>query len=95
MVNQPYVKEYGKDGKVRNPITKENPYLHPFKSRSEFRAEKRNYRFKSNKKGISLSVIGTFKYKKVMQRVPLYQYPKDPFKGEVIGYKTVNHSISI
>jgi hypothetical protein len=89
MKNTPYVKKYGNNGLVANPITKQNPYLHQHENTIDVRNSMKNS--KNNKKGIRLVVRnlgkGVFaKYKVVTQ---FFQKPN--FKGK----KQINHYIPV
>ena len=65
MQNIPYVKTFDKDGKLENPIG--GFYSPAFPNR---KTRRQKYpRFRGNNKGISLTVVKTQKYKRVMQLI--------------------------
>ena len=94
-MNTPYVKKFDKNGQLINPI--EGIY----KSESQNRSERRRKptRFRGNKKGISLTIVKTEKYKRVIQLIQVIQKDK---KGKPLPQtvennhtkiKTVNHYV--
>ena len=68
-MNTPYVKTFDEQGLVSNEITKNNPYVNNSSNRKKRRELLQKNRFNGNKKGISISVIGGFKYKRIVQLV--------------------------
>ena len=67
MRNEPYVKKYNKDGECINPIGA--GYFHHFSNRKERRKPLGSHKFMGNHKGIPLTVVGTQKYLRVVQRI--------------------------
>ena len=65
MQNIPYVKTFDKDGKLENPI--DGFYSPAFPNRKTRR--QKSPRFRGNNKGVSLTVVKTQKYKRVMQLI--------------------------
>lgn len=66
-MNKTYIRQFNSDGTVSNPIT--GSYLHSFNNRSQRR--QKPLRFMSNRKGVSLTVTGKLKYKRVIQKITL------------------------
>lgn len=65
MQNIPYKKTFNKDGKLENPI---DGFCSPAFPNSKARRQK-SPRFRGNNKGVSLTVVKTQKYKRVMQLI--------------------------
>ena len=65
MQNIPYKKTFNKDGKLENPI--DGFYSPAFPNRKTRR--QKAPRFRGNNKGVSLTVVKTQKYKRVMQLI--------------------------
>lgn len=83
MKNEPYFK-VERDGKVLNPITKNNPFLHDSPNRRERREHLNQPRHRGNNKGIALTVIGKWKYNKFQQLI-----------NTKTGVKVINHSLPV
>lgn len=64
-MNTPYKKTFDKDGKLENPI--DGFYSPAFPNRKTRR--QKSPRFRGNNKGVSLTVVKTQKYKRVMQLI--------------------------
>ena len=64
-MNQPYVKEYDENGKLKNPIKKSYPQ--PFENRIKRR--EKEARFMHNRKGFNMVVHKTTAYHKQLQYV--------------------------
>ena len=64
-MNTPYVKTFDKDGKLENPSI--GFYSPAFLNRKTRR--QKVPRFRGNNKGVSLTVVKTQKYKRVMQLI--------------------------
>lgn len=86
-MNKPYVKEY-KDGKLTNPI--KSVYNSEFPNRSARR--NKPTRFRGNQKGISLTVVKTEKYKRVIQLIQIIEKDK---KGKPLAQTVENNHIKI
>jgi len=65
--NKPYVKEYDENGNVTNEITKANPFLAKHPNRKQRKESMKKKRFMGNKKGISLTVLKTGKFRRHIQ----------------------------
>ena len=85
-MNKPYVKEY-KDGKLINPI--ESVYNSEFPNRAARRYKPT--RFRGNQKGISLTVVKTEKYKRVIQLIQIIEKDK---KGKPLAQTVENNHIT-
>jgi len=68
-MNKPYVKIYDSNGKVKNEITKNNPYITEGDNRRERREYMNEPRFIGNGKNYHLTVINKEKFKRVLQKV--------------------------
>lgn len=78
--NVPYVKVM--DGnKITNPITKDNPYLHPFKSREKPKKPR------NNKKGVRLLIVN-YGFGKIYKH-----YVFDQIISTKSGNKTITHYV--
>lgn len=86
-MNKPYVKEY-KDGKLINPIVSEYKSEFPNRKDRRFKPD----RFRGNQKGISLSVVKTDKYKRVIQLIQIIEKDK---KGKPLAQTVENNHIRI
>lgn len=64
-MNIPYKKTFDKDGKLENPI---DGFCSPAFPNRKTRRQK-TPRFRGNNKGVSLTVVKTQKYKRVMQLI--------------------------
>ena len=85
-MNIPYVRMYDKNGEFMNPII--GFYKSDFPNRKQRREKIK--RFRGNKKGISLSVVKTQKYKRVMQLIQIIEKDK---KGNPIQQTVENNHI--
>ena len=104
MKNRPYVKIYDSDGYVINPISKHYPYLNVSMNRSQRKGAKGSNRHKGNNKGNSIVVVGTVKYFKYLQVIPMYVVKvkdaiacgvKESYTVKVFaGNKTIKHSVA-
>lgn len=99
--NQPYKKIINEEGDLANPISKYNPYLHLFPSRSQRRKMlKLGKEPKNNKKGIRLVVtkVGVkdfIKTKVVRQHIPKSYTPVFSHCGLFIENELENNSRTI
>ena len=104
MENRPYVKIYDANGEVTNPITKHNPHLNVSMSRSQRKEAIGSKRHRGNNKGNAIVVVGTVKYFKYLQVIPMYVAKvkdaivcgvKESYTVRVFaGNKTIEHSIA-
>lgn len=94
-MNIPYVKKFNENGELINPIT--SVYASEFPNRFERR--RKPTRFKGNKKGISLTIVKTEKYKRVIQLIQIiekneYNKPKpQTVENNHVTIKRINHYI--
>ena len=58
MTNKPYVKKFDNHGKLENPITKDQPYLHPT---STTRSKKREFKYLTVRNILTGAYIGEVK----------------------------------
>ena len=75
-MNIPYVKQYNEVGEVINPLAKKRDrngkLTAAYDSKITMNRRQRNereVRFKGNKKGVSLTVAGRFRYTRVIQEI--------------------------
>ena len=87
-MNVPYVKKFNENGELTNPIS--GVYKSEFQNRSERR--KKPTRFRGNKKGISLTVVKTEKYKRVIQIIQVIEKGR---RGKPIQQTVENNHIKI
>lgn len=85
-MNIPYVKKFNKNGELTNPIS--GVYKLEFQNRSERR--RKPTRFRGNKKGVSLTIVKTEKYKRVIQLIQIIEKDK---KGRPIPQTVENNHI--
>lgn len=87
-MNQPYVKQLNGKGQVVNLITKDNPYLNYYENRSSKKLKIRNQRHRGNNKGYAIVIVGTMKYFKSLQVIPVF------IKGIFKGNRVIEHSLT-
>jgi len=75
--NQPYVKQYDNTGKLLNPITKNNPYLHQFPSEFKKRQEEKYIIVYHESLGWNKILVSKYKFD-----TRFYTKSKTDFKGE-------------
>ena len=86
-MNTPYVKKFDKNGKLTNEI--KSVYESEFPNRKERRSKPK--RFKGNKKGISLTVVKTEKYKRVSTLIQnIIKGKKQTVENNHIQRKVIN-----
>jgi len=95
MQNIPHVKTFDKDSKLENPI--DGFYSPAFPNRKTRR--QKPPRFRGNNKGVSLTVVKTQKYKRVMQLIQVIEKDKKgrPIEQAVenanVRRKVINHYV--
>ena len=95
MQNIPYVKAFDKDGKLENPI--DGFYSPAFPNRKTRR--QKSPRFCGNNNGVSLTVVKTQKYERVMQLIEVIERDKKgrPIEQTVenanVRRKVINHYV--
>jgi len=94
-MNIPYKKTFDKNGKLENPI--DGFYSPAFPNRKARR--QKTPRFRGNNKGVSLTVVKTQKYKRVMQLIQTIELDKkkrpvnQTVENKHIHRKVINHYV--
>jgi len=94
-MNIPYKKTFDKDGKLENPIDGFYSPAFPNRKTRRYKAP----RFRGNNKGVSLTVVKTQKYKRVMQLIQMIELDKkkrqvnQTVENKHIHRKVINHYV--
>jgi len=88
--NKPYVKFFNKEGILENTIS--GIYSSEFPNRTARRSKPK--RFRGNNKGVSLTVVKTSKYKRVMQLIQMVgNLRNQTVENKHIVRKVINHYV--
>ncbi len=88
-MNTPYVKKFDKNGNLVNPIVGSYNSLENY-PQNRAQRRKKDTRFRGNTKGVSLTIVKTEKYKRVIQIIQVIQKNK---KGEPLQQTVENNHI--
>lgn len=89
MQNIPYVKTFDKDGKLENPIY--GFYSPAFPNRKARR--QKAPRFRGNNKGVSLTVVKTQKYKRVVQLIQTVERDRNCSVNQTVENKHIQRKV--